>query len=91
MMLMMMYTGASRRAFQLAVAHEVEPKACTRRLWLPLYGPCVISEHEEMRLRLVIFIVVFDATNPADFQRYLLDLTIWRVLYRRLLIKSNAQ
>ena len=57
MMLMMMYTGASRRAFQLAVAHEVEPKACTRRLWLPLYGPCVISEHEEMRLRLVIFIV----------------------------------
>ena len=48
-----MYTGAPRRAFQLPVAHEVEPKACTRRLWLPLYasmrefGPCkdVITGH----------------------------------------------
>ena len=29
---MMMYTGAPRRAFQLSVAHEVEPKACTRRI-----------------------------------------------------------
>ena len=45
----MIYTGAHRRAFQL-------PKACTRRLWLPLYGPCVISEHVEMRLQ---------ATTPA--------------------------
>ena len=43
MMMMMMHTGAPRRAFQLPVAYEVEPKACTRRLWLPLYGPCVIS------------------------------------------------
>ena len=42
---MMMYTGAPRRAFQLHVTHEVEPKACTRRIWMPLYGPCVISEH----------------------------------------------
>ena len=43
-------------AFQLPVAHEVEPKACTRHLWLPLYGPCVISEQVEMRLL---------ATTPA--------------------------
>ena len=50
MMMMMMYTGAIRMTFQLPVAHEIEPKACTRRLWLPLYGPCVISEHVEMRL-----------------------------------------
>ena len=28
----MMYTGALHRAFQLPFAHEVEPKACTRRL-----------------------------------------------------------
>ena len=52
----MMYTGAPRRVFQLPVAHEVEPKSCTRRLWLPLYGPCVISERLEMRLL---------ATTPA--------------------------
>ena len=49
-MTMVMYKGAPHGTFQLAVAHEVEPKACTRRLWLPLYGPCVISEHVEMRL-----------------------------------------
>ena len=52
----MMYTSAPRRAFQLPVAHEIERKAFTRRLWLPLYGPCVISEHVEMRLL---------ATTPA--------------------------
>ena len=40
--MMTMYTGTPRRAFQLPVAH---PEAFTRRLWLPLYGPCVISEH----------------------------------------------
>ena len=42
-------TGAPRRAFQL-------PVACTRRRWLPLYGPCVISEHVEIR---------FLVTTPA--------------------------
>ena len=47
---MMMHTGAPRRAFQLPVAHKVELKECTRRLWLPLYGPYVILEHVEMRL-----------------------------------------
>ena len=40
-----MYKGAPRRACQLPAAHKVEPKACTRRPWLPLYGACVISEH----------------------------------------------
>ena len=45
-----------RRAFQLPVAHEFEPKAFTRCFWLPLYGPCVISEHVEKRLL---------ATTPA--------------------------
>ena len=54
----MRYAGALRRAFQLPVAHEVEPKACARRLWLPLYGPCVISEHVEMR---------FLATTPCSY------------------------
>ena len=52
----MTYTGAPRRVFQLPVAHEIEPKAFTRRLWLLLCGPCVISEHVEMRLL---------ATTPA--------------------------
>ena len=48
----MMYTGAPRRAFQLPVTHEVEPKAPTRHLWLPLYDPCVIAEHVELRVGL---------------------------------------
>ena len=56
MMMMMIYTGAPRGPFQLPVAHEVEPKACTRRLRLPLYGSCVISDHVEIRLL---------ATTPA--------------------------
>ena len=42
-------TGAPCRAFQLLVG-------CTRRRWLPLYGPCVISEHVEIR---------FLVTTPA--------------------------
>ena len=46
----MMYTGDPRRHFQLPVAHEVEPKACARRLCLTLHGPCVISEYVKMRL-----------------------------------------
>ena len=46
----MIYTGAPRRSFQLPVAHEIEPKPCTRRLWLLLCGPCVISEHVEMEM-----------------------------------------
>ena len=32
----------------LPVAHEVEPKACTRHLWLLLFSPCVFSEHVEI-------------------------------------------
>ena len=43
-------TSGPRRAFQLPVAHEIELKACTRCLWLPLYGPCMISQHVEIRL-----------------------------------------
>ena len=41
----MMYTGALRWAFHLPVANEIEPKAFSRRLWLPLYSLCVILEH----------------------------------------------
>ena len=58
---MMMYTGAPRGTFQLPVAHEVEPKAFKRRLWLPLYGRCMISEYVDMRLL---------ATTPALIHSY---------------------
>ena len=47
---MMMYAGAPRRDFQLPVAHEVKRNICARRLWLPLYGPCAVSEHVEMKI-----------------------------------------
>ena len=61
MMMMMMYTGALRMALQLPVAHEIEPKACTRLLWLPLYGPCVISEHVEINITRIILLLSMSA------------------------------
>ena len=62
---MMMYTGAPRRAFQRPVAHEIEPKTCTRRLWLPLYGPCVISEHDGRKLLATIPALTYTLSTSA--------------------------